>query len=59
MFIYQSIVILIFSLQLEWERHLFRNIKSCEACRSPNITALTSLEQDDCSDYQEIKIQVK
>lgn len=46
-------------VKLEWERQLFRNIKCCEACNSPNITALTSLEQDDCSDYQEIKIQDK
>ncbi|KMQ93010.1 dna replication licensing factor mcm9 [Lasius niger] len=46
-------------IKLEWERQLFRNIKYCEACNSPNITALTSLEQDDCSDYQEIKIQDK
>ncbi|XP_011862077.1 PREDICTED: DNA helicase MCM9-like [Vollenhovia emeryi] len=46
-------------VQLEWEKQLFRNIKYCEACRSESVTASTSLEQDDCSDYQEIKIQDK
>lgn len=47
-----------FSLQLEWERQLFRNVKYCEACRSEGVKATPSLEQDDCFDYQEIKIQV-
>ncbi|XP_019701010.2 DNA helicase MCM9 isoform X2 [Harpegnathos saltator] len=46
-------------VKLEWERQLFRDAKSCNACHSPNVTASTSLNQDDCSDYQEIKIQDK
>ncbi|XP_071564040.1 DNA helicase MCM9 isoform X1 [Temnothorax nylanderi] len=46
-------------VKLEWEKQLFRNIKSCESCRSQGVTASTSLEQDDCSDYQEMKIQDK
>ncbi|XP_012538630.1 DNA helicase MCM9 [Monomorium pharaonis] len=47
------------TVNLEWEKQKFRNIKYCEACRSEGLTASTSLEQDDCSDYQEIKIQDK
>lgn len=46
-------------VKLEWERQMFRNIKQCQSCRSESLTASTSLEQDDCSDYQEIKIQDK
>lgn len=53
-FIYQF-----FLLQLEWERRLFENIKCCEACHSEGLKAVSSLEQDDCSDYQEMKIQVQ
>ncbi|EZA51963.1 DNA replication licensing factor MCM9 [Ooceraea biroi] len=47
-------------VKLEWERRRFRNIKVCELCNSHNtVTAVTSLEQGDCSDYQEIKIHVQ
>ncbi|XP_012228856.1 DNA helicase MCM9-like isoform X2 [Linepithema humile] len=45
--------------KLEWERRLFGNIKCCESCHSEGLKAVTSLEQDDCSDYQEMKIQDK
>ncbi|XP_012055437.1 PREDICTED: DNA helicase MCM9-like [Atta cephalotes] len=45
-------------VKLEWEKQTFRNIKQCQACHSQNLrTASTSLEQEDCSDYQEIKIR--
>ncbi|KAL6263429.1 hypothetical protein P5V15_006219 [Pogonomyrmex californicus] len=46
-------------VNLEWERQLFRSVKHCEACRSESLKASKSLEQDDCSDYQELKIQDK
>ncbi|XP_070528319.1 DNA helicase MCM9 isoform X3 [Cardiocondyla obscurior] len=47
------------AVKLEWEKQTFRSIKHCEACRSESLTVSTSLEQDDCSDYQEIRIQDK
>lgn len=46
------------TFQWEWERSMLQDIKQCEACRSAAITVLTSYEQDDCSDCQEIKLQV-
>lgn len=47
-----------FISQFEWERHMFQNLKECQACHAKKIETLTNLEPDDCSDYQEIKIQV-
>ncbi|XP_066582930.1 DNA helicase MCM9-like [Prorops nasuta] len=44
-------------IKLEWERQTFREVKECESCHVKNISAITILEPDDCSDYQEIKIQ--
>ncbi|XP_015190524.1 PREDICTED: DNA helicase MCM9-like isoform X1 [Polistes dominula] len=44
-------------IKFEWERHMFQNLKECQACRVKKIETLTDLEPDDCSDYQEIKIQ--
>ncbi|KAK2581495.1 hypothetical protein KPH14_005159 [Odynerus spinipes] len=44
-------------IKFEWERHTFQNIKECQACHVRKIEAITNLEPDDCSDYQEIKIQ--
>lgn len=44
-------------IKFEWERHAFPNTKECQACRARKLEAVTSLESDECSDYQEIKIQ--
>ncbi|XP_035717705.1 DNA helicase MCM9-like isoform X1 [Vespa mandarinia] len=44
-------------IKFEWERHMFQSIKECQACHAKKIETLTNLEPDDCSDYQEIKIQ--
>ncbi|KAG7206657.1 hypothetical protein KM043_000333 [Ampulex compressa] len=46
-------------IELEWEQQTFKDAKECEACRAKNITPLACTEQEDCADYQEIKIQEK
>lgn len=45
-------------VQLEWERRVFEETRECEACQSRNISANPISQQDDCSDYQSVKIEV-
>ena len=45
--------------QLEWERQLFQETKVCSACKSKNISPVSTMQQEDCTDYQELKLQEK
>ncbi|XP_015518346.1 DNA helicase MCM9-like [Neodiprion lecontei] len=46
-------------VELEWERRKFKETKECDACHSRSIFTDPTLQQNDCSDYQEVKIQEK
>ncbi|XP_034939712.1 DNA helicase MCM9-like [Chelonus insularis] len=44
-------------VKLDWERQKFEDVKQCGACESKSVTLIPSLQEDDCADYQEVKIQ--
>ncbi|XP_033209022.1 DNA helicase MCM9-like isoform X2 [Belonocnema kinseyi] len=44
---------------LTWERDTIPVMRECQACQSSNIELIPSLQQEDCTDQQEIKIQDK
>ncbi|KAJ8683906.1 hypothetical protein QAD02_019698 [Eretmocerus hayati] len=46
-------------VKLEWERDKFPDVKECEACKSKTLHPETSLVEQECVDYQEIKLQDK
>ncbi|XP_033209023.1 probable DNA helicase MCM9 isoform X3 [Belonocnema kinseyi] len=43
---------------LTWERDTIPVMRECQACQSSNIELIPSLQQEDCTDQQEIKIQL-
>ncbi|XP_031784957.1 DNA helicase MCM9 [Nasonia vitripennis] len=45
--------------KLEWERGKIPDIRECEACKKRSLHPETSVQEQECADYQEIKIQDK
>ncbi|XP_058800942.1 DNA helicase MCM9-like isoform X2 [Phymastichus coffea] len=46
-------------VKLEWERDKIPDIKECEACKKKSLHPETSVVEQECADYQEIRIQDK
>ncbi|XP_012278485.1 DNA helicase MCM9 isoform X2 [Orussus abietinus] len=45
--------------KLEWERKIFPDVMECEACHSHSVSALDTFLNEDCTDYQDIRLQQK
>lgn len=44
--------------QIEWERNKIPPVKICEACKKNSLHPETSVKEQECVDYQEVKLQV-